>query len=203
MICDMGLARQQANIAAMTGHVATLWYRAPELLFIGDGGHPGHYNSSCDMWAVGCILAEMFTGRPLFPGNGLQNQAQRIFQLLGRPSPEVLAQWANLPLGNWAANLAQQFPEIGANFQLPNQQTAIPVEAQNLIKRCLEYNPERRITAADALQHPYFGIDHPNWDRHLELEMPAENQYVEAHDNEIHTVDEWKQLVRDEIPPPP
>ena len=87
----------------------------------------------------------------------------------------------------------------GPELQLPNQQNPIPSKALDLIKRCLDYNRYTRISAADALQHPYFGIDHPGWDRQPELETPAENQYVKARDDEIHTVADWKQFVRDEI----
>ena len=78
-ILDLGLARQQAD-DPMTGYVSTRWYRAPEILFIEmdqGRGMPGHYDKAPDMWAIGCILAEMFMGHPILRGNGLLDQFNR------------------------------------------------------------------------------------------------------------------------------
>ena len=84
-ILDLGLARQQAD-DPMTGYVSTRWYRAPEILFIEmdqGRGTPGHYDKASDMWAFGCILAEMFMGRPILRGNGLLDQFNRYVFVRG------------------------------------------------------------------------------------------------------------------------
>lgn len=89
-VCDFGLSRpicqpQSAEIHPLTEKVATRWYRAPELLF----GH-SNYGFAVDMWSVGCILAEMLTGAPLFPGDNNQDQINRVFATLGPPPPSLV-----------------------------------------------------------------------------------------------------------------
>jgi mitogen-activated protein kinase 15 len=85
-VADFGLARSVAscNISGepiLTEYVATRWYRAPEILL-----GSSKYSKAVDMWSVGCILAEMFLGKPVFPGNSTLNQVERILELLGKPS---------------------------------------------------------------------------------------------------------------------
>ncbi len=67
----------------LTDYVATRWYRAPEILL----GSP-RYTKGVDMWSMGCILAELIGGRPLFPGESTLNQLERILEVTGKPSPE-------------------------------------------------------------------------------------------------------------------
>ena len=69
----------------MTDYVATRWYRAPEILL----GSP-RYTISMDMWSVGCIMAELFLGKPLFPGSSTLNQLSRIIELTGKPTHKDL-----------------------------------------------------------------------------------------------------------------
>lgn len=81
-ICDFGLARLQEP--QMTGYVSTRYYRAPEIMLSWQ-----RYGHEIDMWSVGCIVAEMFLGRPLFPGTDHINQFYLITDLLGNPPDEV------------------------------------------------------------------------------------------------------------------
>ncbi|XP_040609925.1 mitogen-activated protein kinase 11 isoform X3 [Mesocricetus auratus] len=83
-ILDFGLARQADE--EMTGYVATRWYRAPEIML-----NWMHYNQTVDIWSVGCIMAELIQGKALFPGNDYIDQLKRIMEVVGTPSPEVLA----------------------------------------------------------------------------------------------------------------
>ena len=79
-LCDFGFARgtrKQANYQ-YTDYVSTRWYRAPELL-VGDA----NYNESIDVWAVGCIFAEIFSGLPLFPGDSDLHTLQLVLETLG------------------------------------------------------------------------------------------------------------------------
>jgi mitogen-activated protein kinase 15 len=93
-LADFGLARSLADCKAdgnahhaqLTDYVATRWYRAPEILL---GSH--HYTFGVDMWSCGCILGELLTGRPIFPGKSTMNQLDLIFGLTGVPSVEEAA----------------------------------------------------------------------------------------------------------------
>ena len=90
-LADFGLARSLADCKAangkhhaqLTDYVATRWYRAPEILL---GSH--EYTFGVDMWSCGCILGELLTGRPIFPGKSTMNQLDLIFNVTGVPSKE-------------------------------------------------------------------------------------------------------------------
>lgn len=85
-ICDFGLARSLAvdktdtKDVVLTQQVATRWYRAPEVLL-----GSNFYDKSADIWSVGCILAEVLIGKPIFPGNSTLNQLQKILSFTGKP----------------------------------------------------------------------------------------------------------------------
>lgn len=83
-LADFGLAKElkRSNNGNLSEYVATRWYRAPELVL-----RSTNYNESVDIFAVGCIMAELYLGRPLFPGNSEQDQLTRIVTILGTPQP--------------------------------------------------------------------------------------------------------------------
>ena len=93
-ICDFGLARvcdpNHGHEGILTEYVATRWYRAPEIML-----NARHYTKAIDIWSIGCILCEMLTNQPLFPGNHYLEQLQLIFKVLGTPSPEDLSEIQN------------------------------------------------------------------------------------------------------------
>jgi mitogen-activated protein kinase 1/3 len=86
-VCDFGLARSAAstedNSGFMTEYVATRWYRAPEIMLTFK-----EYTKAIDVWSVGCILAEMLSGKPLFPGKDYHHQLTLILDVLGTPTME-------------------------------------------------------------------------------------------------------------------
>lgn len=84
-IADFGLAREIRSRPPYTDYVSTRWYRAPEVLL-----RSTHYSSPIDVWAVGCIMAEVYTLRPLFPGASEIDTIFKICQVLGTPK-KVLA----------------------------------------------------------------------------------------------------------------
>jgi len=83
-ILDFGLARP--TDAEMTGYVATRWYRAPEIML-----NWMHYSQTVDIWSVGCIMAELLTGRPLFPGDDQIDQITKVLTICGTPTNETLS----------------------------------------------------------------------------------------------------------------
>ena len=79
-LADFGLARELGRESNLTEYVSTRWYRAPELLL-----HSSSYTNSVDVFAVGCMIAELYLGRPLFAGNNEQDQLFKIISVLGTP----------------------------------------------------------------------------------------------------------------------
>ncbi|KAK6923699.1 Protein kinase domain [Dillenia turbinata] len=143
------------------GVVVTIWYRAPELLL-----GAKHYTSAVDMWAVGCIFAELLTLKPLFQGaevkappNPFQlDQLDKIFKvILGHPTPEKWPTLVNLP--HWQADV-QNIQSHNENPGLYNVVHLPPKSAAyDLLSKMLDYDPRKRITAAQALEHEYFRIE--------------------------------------------
>ncbi|GLE05577.1 hypothetical protein PINS_up014609 [Pythium insidiosum] len=132
-----------------TMEVVTLWYRPPEILM----GVRG-YSSAVDIWSVGCIFAEMAQGKPLFTGISEIDQLFQIFSKLSTPTSESWPGFTSLPnyhfdFPNWKRRpLHRLFPNI----------SDLGID---LLSKLLTYNPEQRITAEDALRHPYFSGVNP------------------------------------------
>lgn len=163
-IADFGLARiYQAPLKPLSenGVVVTIWYRAPELLL-----GAKHYTSAVDMWAVGCIFAELLTLKPLFQGaevkataNPFQlDQLDKIFKVLGHPTQERWPGLVNLP--HWQSDLQHI---KGHKYENPGLYSVVHISskspAYDLLSKMLEYDPQKRITAAQALEHEYFRIE--------------------------------------------
>lgn len=161
-IADFGLARLfQSPLRPLTdvdAVVVTIWYRAPELLL-----GAKHYSKAIDLWAIGCIFAELITSKPLFQGvekerkgddrNPFQSdQIDKIFRVLGKPQPESWTGIVELP--HWAE--AQSWPNHPNT--LGTRLAALPEGSAgfDLLSKLLEYDPSKRITASEALQHPFF-----------------------------------------------
>lgn len=148
-LADFGLARfyQKRRRTDYTNRVITLWYRPPELLL-----GSTVYGPEVDMWSAGCIMLELYTKKPVFQGNDEIHQLSTIWKLLGTPTPE---RWPGLLTLPW-------YELIKPRDALPNRfkdlfQKYMPCPtALDLAERLLTYDPERRVTAQEALEAPYF-----------------------------------------------
>jgi len=144
-LADFGLARSFGIPVRSKSHeVVTLWYRAPDVLM-----GSTKYSSSIDIWSTGCIFAEMVTSKPLFPGKNNQDQLQQIFKVLGTPNEKDWPGMKSLPEfdPNWVA-----YPMLKLQTTVPG----LDVDGYDLLNDMLQYDPAKRITAKDAIKHPYF-----------------------------------------------
>ena len=144
-IADFGLAREIRSRPPYTEYISTRWYRAPEIVLRHE-----FYNSPVDLWAVGAIIAELYNRTPLFQGTSETDQLFKICNIMGPPT------MSNWPDGVRLANkmglrLPQNSPQP-LSIVIP---TASP-EAIDLIAGLLRYDPHKRLSAAQALAHPYF-----------------------------------------------
>lgn len=143
-IGDFGLAKFYGSPNRIYTHqVVTRWYRAPELLF---GAR--NYATGIDIWATGCILAELLLRNPLFPGESDLDQLTKIFELLGNPTEETWQGVTTLP----SYILFKTFPAV----PMCHVFTAANDDLLALIEKTLQLNPLKRCTASEALQMSYF-----------------------------------------------
>jgi renal tumor antigen len=146
-LADFGSTRGiDSRAPAYTEYVSTRWYRAPECILTS-----GSYGPEVDEWAVGCMIYEMLTARPLFPGRHEVDQIALIHSLLGTPTGDVLVQFSQNPNTQISLSFAPRAPQDFHKI-LPSASGALI----DLMLRLLTYNPADRITAADALDHPAF-----------------------------------------------
>jgi len=150
-VCDFGLARSvvqqndHASNPVLTDYVATRWYRAPEIL-LGSTS----YTKGVDTWSVGCILGELISSKPIFPGSSTMNQLDRIMEVTGRPSAEDVEAIKS----PFAATMLESLP-MSRPKPLSDMFPQASVEALDLLRMCLQFNPSKRISANSALRHPY------------------------------------------------
>ncbi|KAK0099808.1 cyclin-dependent protein kinase [Cadophora gregata] len=211
-IGDLGLARlfHKPLHSLFSGDkvVVTIWYRAPELLL---GSR--HYTPAIDMWAIGCIFAELLSLRPIFKGEEAKmdskktvpfqrNQMQKIVEIMGIPTKDKWPHLVNMPEYNQLSTLSGSHSKSGSNLEkwyyatinvhsgtsAPSSNASLGVEGYKLLSSLLEYNPERRLTAQQALQHPFFSTGDKvssNCFEGIKTEYP--HRRVSQDDNDIRT----------------
>lgn len=161
LLADLGQARETRSRPPYTHYVATRWYRAPEIIL-----RATIYNSPCDMFAAGCLIAELHNGRPLFSGKSETDQMHLYVNALG-----------SITAASWPEG-ARRVKELGARLPQGIAGTGIgslcpgmPEEGQALVGALLALNPQKRMSAAQAIDHDYFATN-----RAEEQELRAREQ---------------------------
>ncbi|KAH8376572.1 hypothetical protein KR093_000145, partial [Drosophila rubida] len=195
-ILDFGLARTAGTTFMMTPYVVTRYYRAPEVI-LGMG-----YTENVDIWSVGCIMGEMIRGGVLFPGTDHIDQWNKIIEQLGTPSPNFM-QRLQPTVRNYVENRPRYtgysfdrlFPD--GLFPTDNNQNSRrkAAEARDLLSKMLVIDPELRISVDKALKHEYINV----WYDAEEVDAPAPEPYDHSVDEREHTVEQWKELIYEEV----
>lgn len=180
-ILDFGLARPTET--EMTGYVATRWYRAPEIML-----NWMHYNQTVDIWSVGCIMAELLTGRTLFPGTDHIHQLNLIMEILGTPSDEFMQKITS----DSARSYIKSLPPLKKKDLKQVFGGANPL-AVDLLGLMLELDSDIRITAEQALAHVYLA----------QYADPSDEPISAPYDQSIEDMDlpveKWRELVLEEV----
>ncbi|KAJ2138355.1 hypothetical protein GGH19_005043 [Coemansia sp. RSA 1807] len=170
-VADFGLARKYSSpLGHMTGLVVTLWYRAPELL-LGER----EYSTSVDVWSIGCIFAELFFGQPVFQGRGEIDQINRIFAACGAPTSSSWPGFMQLPNAKMFKFSPHKDPNTKLRARMEKYQGVTDC-AFDLMARMLTLDPAQRITASQALEHPYFAEHPPPKDPSMFPTWPSKSQ---------------------------
>jgi len=145
-VADFGSCRGIYTRQPYTEYISTRWYRAPECLLTS-----GYYDKKMDMWGVGCVFFEIVALYPLFPGKNEAEQIERVHSIIGTPPPHVLENFRKHATHLRHLNIVPQ-EGTGIARLLPH---ASP-DCIDLMEQMLIYDPEKRISAKQALKHPYF-----------------------------------------------
>uniref|UniRef100_A0AAQ4Q2V1 Stress-activated protein kinase JNK n=1 Tax=Gasterosteus aculeatus aculeatus TaxID=481459 RepID=A0AAQ4Q2V1_GASAC len=173
-ILDFGLARTAATGLLMTPYVVTRYYRAPEVI-LGMG-----YQANVDIWAVGCIMAEMVRHKILFPGRDYIDQWNKVIEQLGTPSQEFLMK-LNQSVRTYVENrpryagysFEKLFPDV--LFPADSEHNKLKAsQARDLLCKMLVIDASKRISVDEALQHPYINV----WYDPTEVEAVSINTCV-------------------------
>jgi cyclin-dependent kinase 2 len=144
-LADFGLARAfSVPIRTLTHEIETLWYRAPEVLL-----GQKEYALGVDMWAIGCIFAELIHQSPLFMGDSEIDQIFKIFKFHGTPTEKEWPGVSSLP------DFKQTFPKF-KKCDLKQTLPSLTPVAMDLLMKLVALDPAKRINAKEALEHPYF-----------------------------------------------
>ena len=151
-VADFGLAKAVKARPPHTDYVSTRWYRAPEVLL-----RSPNYNAPIDIWAVGCMMAELVMLRPLFPGASESDELHRITAVLGTPTPETWQDGLRQ-----AASINYRFPKLPP-CPLQRLMPHASTEAVKVMQDMMLWDPKHRPTCAATIQYPFFpvGLDVP------------------------------------------
>ncbi|CAG8931225.1 unnamed protein product [Penicillium salamii] len=176
-LCDFGLARTVDT--TMTGYVSMRHYRAPETMLTWQ-----KYTVQIDMWSAGCILAELIAGTPLFPGQSHADQFSVILDLLGSVPQSVLQTIPSQNTSKYIAGLP-----VRTKRSLADKLCNASSDAIDLLEKLLVWDPNERLIAGDALEHPYLELYHDPTD-----EPVAKEKFDWSSVSKDHSLDHWKIL---------
>ncbi|XP_051145068.1 shaggy-related protein kinase epsilon-like [Andrographis paniculata] len=150
-VCDFGSAKKLVPGEPNISYICSRYYRAPELIF-----GATEYTTAIDMWSIGCVVAELLLGQPLFPGESSVDQLVEIIKVLGTPTREEI-KCMNPNYTDY------KFPQIKAHPWHKVFRRRVPPESMDLVSRLLQYSPSLRCTALEACAHPFFDdLRNPN-----------------------------------------
>uniref|UniRef100_A0A9J8DAJ4 Mitogen-activated protein kinase n=1 Tax=Cyprinus carpio carpio TaxID=630221 RepID=A0A9J8DAJ4_CYPCA len=203
-IGDFGMARglsaahSDESRSFMTEYVATRWYRAPELML-----SLHHYSLAIDLWSVGCIFGEMLGRRQMFPGKNYVHQLQLILSVLGTPPERIITSIGSDRVRSYVRSLPSKAPESLAALYPQAEPSAM-----DLLGAMLRFDPRERISACQALEHPYLAKYHdpddepvcvPAFDFEFDRQPMGKEQIKEAILAEIQDFQKKKQGIKKKI----
>lgn len=185
-ICDFGLARginpkyYLSRMCPITNYVATRWYRAPELMLANK-----YYGKAVDLWAVGCILAELYGRRPLFVGKDQVQQLSEIIKILGTPDPSIVQKyhWKIVPT-------RPQYKKVEWSKTYP----FACAQAHLLLDSLLCWDPHQRADVHEAIDHPYLSQV-----RDINHEPVSSHMFDFSFEKDAHLLAELKRLLHEEV----
>ena len=143
-LCDFGSAKILVAGEPNVSYICSRYYRAPELIF-----GATNYTTNIDIWSTGCVMAELMLGQPLFPGESGIDQLVEIIKVLGTPSREQIKTMNP----NY---MEHKFPQIKPHPFSKVFRPRTAAEAIDLVSKLLEYTPGSRLSAVEAMVHPFF-----------------------------------------------
>ncbi|KAF9453570.1 Pkinase-domain-containing protein [Macrolepiota fuliginosa MF-IS2] len=189
-ICDFGLSRgfnsvPDENATHLTEYVATRWYRAPEIMLAFR-----RYNTAIDVWSIGCILAELLMGKPLFKGKDYVDQLNKILDVLGTPEEHIIKK-----IGSDKAQAYVRSLPIKKTVPFQKLMPNADPQALDLLEKTLTFDPTWRITVCEALEHPWLSSYHEPDD---EPECPEKfDKWKEV--EKLETLEQFREALWNEI----
>ncbi|GAW10069.1 CMGC MAPK protein kinase [Lentinula edodes] len=194
-ICDFGLARSIKTTApvgkgqgGMTEYVATRWYRAPEIMLSFK-----MYTKAVDLWAVGCILAELISGRPLFPGRDYSHQLDLVLDVIGTPTLDEFYAITSRRSREYIRSLPIRRKRSFASL-FPHASS----DAIDFLNKTLTFDPKKRMTVEEALEHPYVAAYHDADDEPAANSLSPDYFQFDLEKEQL-SKDDLKKLLYDEV----
>jgi len=208
-VADFGLARtvKEAQVAdaegsVLTDYVATRWYRAPEII-LGSTA----YTKAVDMWAMGCIVAEMFTGKPLLAGSSTIDQLDKILDVCGKPDAVAIKAMSS----KFAATMIEQqmskkqrpvtsyeHRRAQVDELIRKSCPSVDKHVVDIVTEMLDINPETRMTVEQALEHPWMKPFAANSDPNEDINQQGE-LLISLDDDTKHGVSVYRTQLYDEL----
>jgi len=155
-LADFGLSRHTTTVSALTCKVASLWYRAPEVVL----EYRHKYSAGLDIWATGCAWAELLQGRPLFPAKNDLDQIQQIHEQIGIPvadlNPSDYPVLNDVRLEGLLGNSDKKRQGHHRKFRVLDSFGFLSEAGCQMLTSLLQFHSEQRWTAEQALRSPYF-----------------------------------------------